>query len=153
MKIPVTVYSEITPNPSTMKFVANKYILPSGETANFTSKKKPLVILHWQKSFFNCLLLMVFLSLLILLQLPKRTMYHGILSPCSFEEFIRDWIAEAKEILLKSQENVEPSIPQVDMSNLNFEATEFDQKIASLLDEFVRPAVENDGGAIDYVEL
>ena len=38
------------------------------------------------------------------------------------------------------------------MSNLNFEATEFDQKIASLLDEFVRPeAVENDGGAIDYV--
>ena len=37
------------------------------------------------------------------------------------------------------------------MSNLNFEASEFDQKIASLLDEFVRPAVENDGGAIDYV--
>ena len=60
-------------------------------------------------------------------------------------------IADAKEILLKSQENVEPSIPQVDMSNLNFEASEFDQKIASLLDEFVRPAVENDGGAIDYV--
>ena len=42
MKIPVTIYSEITPNPSTMKFVANKYILPSGESANFTSKKDTL---------------------------------------------------------------------------------------------------------------
>ena len=29
--------------------------------------------------------------------------------------------------------------------------SEYDQKITALLDQFVRPAVENDGGAIDYV--
>ena len=32
-----------------------------------------------------------------------------------------------------------------------FEKSEFDHKITALLDEYVRPAVENDGGAIDYV--
>jgi Fe-S cluster biogenesis protein NfuA len=32
-----------------------------------------------------------------------------------------------------------------------FEPTEYDDAIRALLDEYVRPAVENDGGAIDFV--
>jgi len=66
-------------------------------------------------------------------------------------EYIREWISEGKEILLKSQELEEPTISNVDVNNLNFDKTEFDHKIVALLDEYVRPAVENDGGAIDYV--
>ncbi len=31
-----------------------------------------------------------------------------------------------------------------------FEASEYDDAICDLLDEYVRPAVENDGGAIDF---
>ena len=31
------------------------------------------------------------------------------------------------------------------------EESEYDEKISALLDQYVRPAVENDGGAIDYV--
>ena len=38
MKIPVTVYAEMTPNPSTMKFVANKHLLGTGDSAEFQSK-------------------------------------------------------------------------------------------------------------------
>ena len=38
MNVPVTVYAEMTPNPTTMKFVVNKYLIPSGvsrsESAN-----------------------------------------------------------------------------------------------------------------------
>ena len=37
MKVPVTIYAEMTPNPSTMKFVANKYLLISGESVEFNS--------------------------------------------------------------------------------------------------------------------
>ena len=33
----------------------------------------------------------------------------------------------------------------------NLSPTEFDQQIGDLLNEFVRPAVEQDGGAIDFV--
>ena len=37
MQVPVTVYTEMTPNPTTMKFVANKYLLVSGESVEFKS--------------------------------------------------------------------------------------------------------------------
>ena len=37
-KIPTSVYAEMTPNPSTMKFVANKYLLITGDSAEFSSK-------------------------------------------------------------------------------------------------------------------
>ena len=37
MQVPVNIYSEMTPNPSTMKFVANKYLLLTGESVDFTS--------------------------------------------------------------------------------------------------------------------
>ena len=42
MKVPVTVYSEMTPNPSTMKFVANKHLLLPGDSVEFeiVNKKK-----------------------------------------------------------------------------------------------------------------
>ena len=39
MNVPVTIYAEMTTNPSTMKFVANKYLLISGESVEFTSKQ------------------------------------------------------------------------------------------------------------------
>jgi Fe-S cluster biogenesis protein NfuA len=36
-------------------------------------------------------------------------------------------------------------------SDLNFDPSEIDDAIRALLDEYVRPAVENDGGAIDFL--
>ena len=38
MQVPVNVYAEMTPNPSTMKFVANKYLMLTGESVEFTSE-------------------------------------------------------------------------------------------------------------------
>ena len=40
MNIPVTVYAEMTPNPSTMKFVANKHLLGTGDSVEFQSLKQ-----------------------------------------------------------------------------------------------------------------
>ncbi|MBM3429945.1 MAG: NifU family protein, partial [Bacteroidetes bacterium] len=38
MNVPVTVYTEMTPNPTTMKFVANKYLLITGDSVEFSSQ-------------------------------------------------------------------------------------------------------------------
>ena len=151
MKVPVTIYSEITPNPSTMKFVANKYILPTGETANFTSKKdtigfSPLAEELFQLPFVDG----VFMASNFVTITKTENVSWDFIS-MQLREYIREWISEGKEILLKSQELEEPTISNVDVNNLNFDKTEFDHKIVALLDEYVRPAVENDGGAIDYV--
>lgn len=151
MKVPVTIYSEITPNPSTMKFVANKYILPTGETANFTSKKdtigfSPLAEELFQLPFIDGVFMA---SNFVTITKTENVSWDFI--TMQLREYIREWISEGKEILLKSQELEEPTISNVDVNNLNFDKTEFDHKIVALLDEYVRPAVENDGGAIDYV--
>ena len=132
MKIPVTVYSEITPNPSTMKFVANKYILPSGESANFTSKKdtigySPLAEELFQLPFVDG----VFIASNFVTVTKTDNVSWDFIT-MQLREFIRDWIAEAKEILLKSQEDVEPSIANVDLDNLNFESSEFAEKFMTI---------------------
>ena len=151
MKIPVTIYSEITPNPSTIKFVANKYILPSGESANFTSKKDTLGFSPLAEELFQLPFVDGVFMASNFVTITKTDNVSWDFITMQLREFIREWISEGKEILLKSQEYVEPAIANTDINQLNFDKSEFDHKIAALLDEYVRPAVENDGGAIDYV--
>ena len=151
MKIPVTIYSEITPNPSTMKFVANKYILPSGESANFTSKKDTIGFSPLAEELFQLPFVDGVFMASNFVTITKTDNVSWDFITMQLREFIREWISEGKEILLKSQENEEPAIANIDINELNFDKSEFDHKIATLLDEYVRPAVENDGGAIDYV--
>jgi Fe-S cluster biogenesis protein NfuA len=64
-------------------------------------------------------------------------------------EFVRDWISECKEILLKSQDVIPVDLESPEIPELK--ESEYDEKITALLDQYVRPAVANDGGAIDYV--
>jgi NFU1 iron-sulfur cluster scaffold homolog, mitochondrial len=151
MKIPVTIYSEITPNPSTMKFVANKYILPTGESANFTSKKDTIGFSPLAEELFQLPFVDGVFMASNFVTITKTDNVSWDFITMQLREFIREWISEGKEILLKSQEYDEPTIANIDINNLNFDKSEFDHKIAALLDEYVRPAVENDGGAIDYV--
>jgi Fe-S cluster biogenesis protein NfuA len=150
MKVPVTVYAEITPNPSTMKFVANKYILPSGESANFTTQAQtkgysPLAEELFKFPFVDG----VFLAANFV-TITKTDNVSWDFITMQLREFIRDWISDCKEILLQSQEViVADSSDTIPLPEL--EASEYDDKITALLDQYVRPAVENDGGAIDYV--
>ena len=150
MKIPVTVYSEITPNPSTMKFVANKYILPSGESANFTSQAQtkgysPLAEELFKFPFVDG----VFLAANFVTVTKTDNVSWDFIT-MQLRDFIREWIANCKEILLKSQDLImEDDESSIEVPKL--EESQYDEKITALLDQYVRPAVENDGGAIDYV--
>ena len=150
MKIPVTVYSEITPNPSTMKFVANKYILPSGESAKFTSQSQtkgysPLAEELFKFPFVDG----VFLAANFVTVTKTDNVSWDFIT-MQLRDFIREWIANCKEILLKSQDPIiEDDESSIEVPKL--EESQYDEKITALLDQYVRPAVENDGGAIDYV--
>ena len=150
MKVPVTVYAELKPNPSTMKFVANKYILPSRESANFTTQAQtkgysPLAEELFKFPFVDG----VFLAANFVTVTKTDNVSWDFIT-MQLREFIRDWISDCKEILLQSQEViVADSSDTIPLPEL--EASEYDDKITALLDQYVRPAVENDGGAIDYV--
>ena len=150
MRIPVTVYSEITPNPSTMKFVANKYILPSGESANFTSQSQTIGYSPLAEELFKFPFVDGVFLAANFVTVTKTDNVSWDFITMELRDFVREWIAECKEILLKSQDPVmEEEEPSVEVPKI--EESEYDEKIIALLDQYVRPAVENDGGAIDYV--
>ena len=136
---------------SALGFVANKYILPSGESANFTSKKDTLGFSPLAEELFQLPFVDGVFMASNFVTITKTDNVSWDFITMQLREFIREWISEGKEILLKSQEYEEPAIANTDINQLNFDKSEFDHKIAALLDEYVRPAVENDGGAIDYV--
>tara|TARA_B100000609_G_scaffold57039_1_gene44396 strand:+ start:260 stop:862 length:603 start_codon:yes stop_codon:yes gene_type:complete len=150
MRIPVTVYSEITPNPSTMKFVANKYILPSGESANFTSQSQTIGYSPLAEELFKFPFVDGVFLAANFVTVTKTDNVSWDFITMQLRDFVREWIAECKEILLKSQDPVmEEEEPSMEVPKI--EESEYDEKIIALLDQYVRPAVENDGGAIDYV--
>lgn len=71
-------------------------------------------------------------------------------------DFIREWLVNGKEVLImmpgekKAVQNSDSSQPEK-APRKTFAPSDFDEPIIMLLNEYVKPAVENDGGAIDYV--
>jgi Fe-S cluster biogenesis protein NfuA len=150
MQVPVTVYAEMTPNPSTMKFVANKYLLISGDSASFASASdakgySPLAEALFQFPFVQN----VFIAANFVTVTKTDNVPWDFIN-MELREFVKDWIAEGKEVLIQmpapkavsEEDSVEKKV---------FSPSEYDDAIRSLLDEYVRPAVENDGGAIEFL--
>ena len=70
-------------------------------------------------------------------------------------EFIREWLAENEEAVQKlpEQEEIQVNSYSTKTQTTNIAPvinTEMDQKIVDLINEYVQPAVEQDGGAIHF---
>lgn len=149
-RIPVTLYAEMTPNPLTMKFVANKYLLIDNATVEFTSLAEtkgysPLAEALFQFPFVDG----VFISGNFI-TVTKTDNVDWDFIMMELRDFIREWIAEGKDILVMMP-TIAAKSEEEQAVRKSFEPTEFDEPILDLLDQYVRPAVENDGGAIEYV--
>ena len=152
-RVPITLYAEMTPNPLTMKFVANKFMLINDQTVQFDSGAEakgfsPLAEALFSFPFVDG----VFISGNFV-TVTKTDNVDWDFIAMELREFIREWMATGKEILImmptdspKMDEVGEPKAPRKE-----FAPSEYDEIILDLLNEYVRPAVENDGGAIDYV--
>lgn len=151
MKVPVTVYAEMTPNPSTMKFVANKHLLGTGDSAEFNSMAEakgysPLAEELFKLPFVNG----VFIAANFVTVTKTDNLSWDFIT-MELREFIREWLSEGKDVLVMMppknevvEENNETKPSRV------YAPSEYDDAISDLLDQYVRPAVENDGGAIDF---
>jgi len=153
MKVPVTIYAEMTPNPSTMKFVANKDLLGTGDSAEFKTKLdakgfSPLAEELLTFPFVDG----VFIAANFV-TITKTDNLSWDFITMELREFIKSWIEEGKDVLIQmpSRANVVTPEGEEKKEVKSYTASEFDDQIRTLLDEYVRPAVENDGGAIDYL--
>lgn len=154
--VPITLYAEMTPNPLTMKFVANKYMLLDDRTVQFDSLQEakgysPLAEALFQFPFVDA----VFISgNFITVTRTDNVDWDFIVM--ELRDFIREWLVNGKEVLImmpgekKAVQNSDSGQSEK-AARKTFAPSDFDEPIIMLLNEYVKPAVENDGGAIDYV--
>jgi len=155
--IPVTIYAEMTPNPDAMKFVANKILNP-GAPIDFSSSDDPSSAPLAEKLLNfpfieNVLISNNYVSVL------KNEKIEWDMVVLETREFIRDFIANGNEIIkegalqphaIKQEQLKEKKGDEV---KYNVSETELDEKIIDALNEYIRPAVESDGGSIDFVQF
>src|SRR5690606_37438715 len=132
----INVYTEYTPNPATMKFLVNKLLingsldLPDREKAQSSPFARELFKFNFVSGVF-------FASNFVTITKTDDAEWEDI------EAILKDFVKGAVESELKIQE-VEKE------EDVNFEGTETEIKIQQILHDYVRPAVEQDGGAISY---
>jgi NFU1 iron-sulfur cluster scaffold homolog, mitochondrial len=151
MNIPVTIYAEMTPNPASMKFVANKHILID-KTVNFGSQAEARGYSPLAEELFNFPFVKgVFISAnFVTINKTESLSWDFVLM--ELREFLKAWLSEGKDVLIRMPEEkpVESKSHVADAPKKVYAPSEFDQAIVDLLDEYIRPAVEGDGGAIDF---
>jgi Fe-S cluster biogenesis protein NfuA len=139
----VSIYTEMTPNPETMKFVANKLLYPS-KSIDFQSeesaKPSPLAVELFGFPFIKGVFIA---SNFITLTKTSDTQWEDVIP--EIREFLKEYLQEGKTII-NEDEIVKPT-----SSNVSNESdTDVVVRIKELLENYVKPAVEMDGGAIAY---
>ncbi|HVV55273.1 MAG TPA: NifU family protein [Mucilaginibacter sp.] len=131
----INVYTESTPNPATMKFIVNKLLING--SADYPSKasaeNSPFAKELYKFSFVNGVF---FASNFVTVTKTEGTEWDDI------EAILKEFVKGAVESELKVK--LEEHTP------VTFEGTEAEVKIQQILEDYVRPAVEQDGGAIHY---
>jgi len=140
------IYAEMTPNPDVMKFVSNKNIL-SGflEAKNITEAENiPLAKEILEKFSF---IKEVFINdNFLALTKNNEFQWHEVM--IEVRNFIAEYLQSGKQI-----SNIPASKRENPVQNLtNREYTEDEKKINDILNEYVSPAIENDGGKISLIE-
>jgi len=141
-KVPVEVYTEVTPNPAVLKFVSNKKIVERDyEFKNIEEAKNSLLATE----LFNFPFVKeVFISENYV-SVTKFDVVEWSEITMEVRSFIKEFIADGKAIILVETASKEQNLSN---STSNENLDEVSKRIISILDEHIRPAVAADGGNI-----
>lgn len=154
-KAPYTIYAESTPNPNTMKFVSNRWLILNDKSYEILADQRmggpsPLAEKLFNFPFING----VFISAnFVTITKVESIEWHDIM--IELRNFVAEYLnTEGMEVIRPEFENVEPTSVENDAASSDQkeakEYTDFDNKIIEILNEYIKPAVESDGGAIEF---
>ena len=135
----VHIYLESNPNPNSLKFVANEMLVPEGLSFDFPDAESASISLLAQELFTYPYVDRVFFASNFI-TVTKKEDVEWLEIQNTIKEHIKKFLEEGKYIL-------EMNEPEADSTE---EETETVKKIKTILEEYIRPAVEQDGGAITY---
>lgn len=147
---PVMIYTEQTPNPETLKFVTNKMLFNG--TADFRTSDiaeewspiaKALFEMPYVKGVYLCNNFVT---------ITKEMNYNWEDIKMQTKKFIKEYVEAGKEII---KDGFTEAMAQKEAEEgLGYEYTgdemELVKKIKNLIDTYVKPAVEMDGGNIEF---
>jgi Fe-S cluster biogenesis protein NfuA len=141
----ISIYTEMTPNPETMKFVANKLLYP-GKSVDFpdmeSAKPSPLAMELFGFPFIRAVFIA---SNFVTLTKTAETDWADVIP--SIRQFLKEYLEEGKSVV-----NEEELANVVQQSSNEVAADDDDvvKRVKELLENYVKPAVEMDGGAIQF---
>jgi Fe-S cluster biogenesis protein NfuA len=141
----ISIYTEMTPNPETMKFVANKLLYP-GKSIDFVdvenAKPSPLAVELFGYPFIKAVFIA---SNFITLTKTPETDWADVIP--SIRQFLKEFLEEGKLVI--NEEDV-VSRKQESSNEVSADDDDVVKRIKELLENYVKPAVEMDGGAIQF---
>ncbi|HOY11923.1 MAG TPA: NifU family protein [Saprospiraceae bacterium] len=149
-KSPILLYTEQTPNPETLKFVTNKMLYKG--TADFkdvesAEKWSPLATelfsLPYVKGVYIC-------NNFVTITKEFNYEWEEIILPT--KEFIKSYVGEEKTIINEGfEEAMKTEVAKnYEANGYTGQDAELVIKIKELIDKYVKPAVEMDGGNIEF---
>ncbi|MFP3833233.1 NifU family protein [Chryseobacterium sp. SIMBA_028] len=140
------IYSEMTPNPNVMKFVSSKLLMEGfvEVKSREAATEVPLAAAIFNEFDFAT---EVFISDNFVAVTKNHSVeWHEVMS--TVRALISDYLQNGGEI-----SNIEPQKHENPVEKIiNRDYTDDEQKISDILNEYVAPAVENDGGKISLME-
>ena len=145
-KIAVTVYAESTPNPSVLKFVANKKLVDVIFEFNSIEESKI-------SPFASALFKFPFVKSVFIdknyVSITKYNVVEWDVITLELRTFIKNYIEEKKEIVkANAAEKLEKTTTQLDVAYEKLDETS--KEIINILEQNIRPAVASDGGNIEF---
>jgi len=149
VKSPVMLYTEQTPNPETLKFVTNKMLYKG--TADF---KEESIANEWSE-LASALYKFPYVKGVYIcnnfVTVTKEFNYAWEDIMLLLKEYIKAWVKEEKPVI---KEGFEEAMAEIDANTTEFQYTideaKKKKKIKDLIDTYVKPAVEMDGGNIEF---
>ncbi|MCI0751905.1 MAG: NifU family protein [Flammeovirgaceae bacterium] len=134
----VHLYLESNPNPNSLKFVVNDMLVPDGMSFDFpnveSTSHAPLAQELFQYPFVDRVFYMS-----NFITVTKKEDVEWLKVQSTIKEHIKRFL-ESGRFIIEMNETDAPAE----------EETETVKKIKTILEEYIRPAVEQDGGAITY---
>ena len=144
------LYTEQTPNPESLKFVTNR-MLHKG-TADFRTPElakewSPLATALFELPFVNGVYIC---NNFVTISKEMNYLWDDIM--LKTKEFIKSYVAEGKTILNEGFEEAMAKLEEERGVEYQYDGEEAElvKKIKELIDKYVKPAVEMDGGNIEF---
>lgn len=152
--IPVSIYAESTPNPEVMKFVANKLLIQYGVTVEYSAEHEcedaPLARVLFTFPFVKSIF---FANNFVSITKTELVEWDDVV--LELREYLTNYLQAGNPVFDKPPVQTQHTAKNNEGEEAPIKVTaqpqnEAEEKIINLLEEYVRPAVESDGGAIHF---